>query len=143
MQIDIFNYELSAILTNFSVLQPNGFAAKVFLKEIIHKLHSYELAYDSTITSRLKQLAKLYNLQFDTKQNTTVYVEWKKARKLIQKWSNIRNNATGHYHPNVSLQVDAIEKVDVFEVLDCVVAFISYNDDLTKRFGKSFYERKN
>jgi hypothetical protein len=130
VQAAIFNYDVSYDTTALWQAEPSGFAEKLALKNLVHRLYEYDQLMQKHLVRRLLQLAKERRVEIDTEQLKTCKKKWKEQFKRLQGWSAVRNKATGHYGSDLKEQVSLLQSLQRREVMDVVQAFLSYNIDL-------------
>jgi hypothetical protein len=126
LQASLVQYELCADIETFQRTQPSGFARKVFLKNVLHKIVEY------TDTLRHRHLQKIVALSSDRGLNTrtaqlqAISREWR--RKLnTEQFRALRNKASGHYDADIRAQIAVIEQLDEDAALDTVVSFLEFD----------------
>jgi hypothetical protein len=127
LHLALFNYELNREVFLLLQYQPTGFASKVSLKGLVHRMFEFESTLSKSLVGDLKKIAEQFG-------DTEVSVRIKEARKrykseltFIQTLASIRNNSTGHYHQDVSKQRELLEFLDypaVFEACTGLMGFI-------------------
>jgi hypothetical protein len=130
VQAAIFNYDVSYDITSLWQAEPEGFAEKVALKNLVHRLFEYDQLMQKHLVRRLLGLAKERDITIDPEELKNSKKKWKEQFKRLQSWSAVRNKATGHYGYDLKEQVSLLKLLERSEVMDVVQAFLSYNISL-------------
>ncbi|ALT77978.1 hypothetical protein [Paucibacter sp. KCTC 42545] len=130
LQSAIFNYDVSYDLVSLWKNDPSGFAEKVALKSIIHRLYEYDLLVRNHLVNRMLKLATDRDVSVDHEALKAARDRWMPQLKRIRSWSQLRNKAAGHYDNDVRLQVQHLRGIDRNEVTEAVQGFLSYNISL-------------
>lgn len=133
LQTAIFQYEICVEMASFVKNNPTAFARNVALKGIVHKLFEYDLLLKGALVKRVTDLAKDRGLgpsSIDLKaEKKKLYAQF----QTLEKWSGIRNSATGHYDRNTAEQVESLANINADEVMQVCKAFLTYNMEFLKR----------
>ena len=127
LQMTIFHYEMTLEMSSLLNQKPAGFAAQVAIKDMIHKLFEYE---GTMRGSHLKKIIELGERRGFTDAQDTVRKIKKDAGTVfssIQKYSRLRNKATGHYDSVIEDQVAAIESIDTDAAQQTIGEFLKFN----------------
>lgn len=77
---------------------PGSFARKVALKEMIHKIYEYKPLVTKTQINRVLTLAGKRGLISQRQKLEETYTAAKHSLKVIDKYKDLRNAASGHYN---------------------------------------------
>lgn len=132
LQALIFQYEVCHEMGNIIRAKPEGFALSVALKGLVHKLYEYDRAFNSYLFKRTIALATARGIKFDKQAFAAERKKWRNELKGLAKWSTVRNKVTGHYDPDLSLQVQLIEQIHLDEVIAVFEGFLQVNVALLK-----------
>jgi hypothetical protein len=133
LQTTIFQYEMCVEMASFVKNNPTGFARSVALKGVVHKLFEYDLLMKGALVNRVTDLAEARGIG---SSSIDLKAEKKKLNpqfQILEKWSGIRNAATGHYDRNTADQVSSIANINADEVMQVCTAFLTYNMAFLKR----------
>ena len=127
VQAAVFNYDISYDVVSVWRHTPTGFAENVALKSLIHKLYEYDQLMQKHLVNRMLSLARSRNIAIGSEDIKVERKKWRTQLLRLQSWSDLRNQATGHYGKNVEEQIRLLKTIDREEVMDVVAAFLSYN----------------
>lgn len=127
IQAAIFNYDVCYDITSIWRAAPTGFAEKVALKSIIHRLYEYDQLMQKHLVKRLLTLSEARNIGIYSEDLRALRKRWREQLKHLESWSSVRNKATGHYGNDLQEQVILLKAIDRSQVMDVVKAFLSYN----------------
>lgn len=127
LQAAIFNYDISYDMMSLWQAAPEGFAEKVALKSLVHRLYEYDRLMQKHLIRRLLRLANDRNIQIDRNELKNSRKEWKEQFNRLRSWGAVRNQATGHYGHDLKEQVSLLQSLQRNEVEEVVQAFLSYN----------------
>jgi hypothetical protein len=127
LQACIFQYDICTEMVGFVRNQPVGFAASVAMKGIVLRLYEYDDLMNSSIIPRLLRLAKTREIPFDSTSIKQARIQWKNELKRLRKWSDVRNQAAGHYGKDLNKQVALLKTLIPDEVLQVTAAFLEFN----------------
>lgn len=127
LQAAIFNYDISYDMMSLWQAAPEGFAEKVALKSLVHRLYEYDRLMRERLLPRLLQLAKDREIQIDRNELKNSRKEWKEQFNRLRGWREVRNKATAHYDDDLKEQVSLLQSLQRNEVEEVVQAFLSYN----------------
>jgi hypothetical protein len=109
LQAAIFQYEICRQIVGLWVFEPKGFGVNVVLKDIVHKLYEYDLALSRRLIGRVLSLATARGIQLDRKMFKEERAKWRKEFARLQAWSEVRNEAGGHYGADINRQVELLQ----------------------------------
>jgi truncated hemoglobin YjbI len=127
VQAAIFNYDIAFDITSIWQAEPEGFAEKVALKNLVHRLFEYDQLMQKHLIRRLLELAKDREIEVNPVFLKASKRKWKEQFKRLEGWSAVRNKTSGHYGHNLQEQVSLLKSLKRAEVMDVVQAFLSYN----------------
>lgn len=127
VQAAVFNYDVCYDMVALWQSSPNGFAEKVALKNLIHKLYEYDQLMQKHLVSRLLSLARARSIPVESEHIKVERKKWRTELACLRAWSDVRNQATGHYGRNVVEQVRLLKEIKREEVMAVAAAFLSYN----------------
>ena len=127
LQACIFQYDVCAEMLSFLRNKPIGFAAAVALKGLVLRLYEYDDLVNTTFIPRLLVLAKARNVPFDRTAVKQARAQWKNELKRLKRWSEVRNQAAGHYGKDLERQVALLKQLEPDEVMSVAKAFLSFN----------------
>ena len=133
LQTTIFQYEMCVEMTSFVKNNPSGFARSVALKGVIHKLFEYDLLLKGALVKRVTDLAEARGLGLSSIDLKAEKRKLHPQFQILEKWSDIRNLATGHYDRNTTNQVSSLANINADEVMQVCAAFLTYNMEFLKR----------
>lgn len=126
LQACIFQYEMCVEFRAFMTNKPLNFALKVSLKGLVHKLYEYNLL-SSNLLRRLIVFAHTSGIQVSDQDFKAERRKYKAHFRKLNKWSSIRNIATGHYDKNTISQIEALNEIKKEEVFSVAIAFFASN----------------
>jgi len=132
LQANIFQYDVCTEMVSVLRNQPEGFACCVALKDLVLKLFEYNLWLDKSLVPRLKDLAKRRGLPIESSTIKELRKKWKSELVAIRRWSDVRNQAAGHYSPNLQKQIALLHTLELDSVLSVANGFLSFNMSLLK-----------
>jgi hypothetical protein len=127
VQAAIFNYDIAFDITSIWRAEPHGFAEKVALKNLVHRLYEYDQLMQKHLMRRLMKLARDREIEVDTVLLKASKRKWKQQFKRHLSWAAVRNKTSGHYGHDLQEQVLLLKSLNSAEVMDVVQAFLSYN----------------
>lgn len=133
LQTTIFQYEICVEMVSFVKNNPTGFARCVALKGIVHKLFEYDLLLKGALVKRVNDLADARGLGPSSIDLKAEKKKFNPQFQMLEKWSGIRNVATGHYDRNTTDQVSSLANINPEEVMQVCAAFLTYNMGFLKR----------
>ena len=130
LQACIFQYGVCAEMVSLNN-GSSGFARKVALKGLIHQLFEY-CKVSKQLVKRAKDLSAEKGFDVSDSNLRAEARKWREQFQKLEKWSEIRNRATGHYDKNTDSQIKSLETIDPEQVMAVSTAFLSYNMELLK-----------
>jgi len=127
LQACIFQYDICAEMVGFLHNKPTGFAAAVALKGLVLRLYEYDNLMSTTFIPRLIDLAVSRGVSFDRTTVKKARAQWKHELNRLKRWSDVRNQAAGHYGKDLKVQVALLKQLDPEEVMTVTRAFLSFN----------------
>lgn len=137
LQAAIFNFDISYDTVAIWRSKPSGFAEKVALKSLIHRLYEYDQLNQKHLVPRILALAKARNVSVTREHVSTERKKWKLHLSRLSAWSGVRNQATGHYGRDIESQVRLLKTISRKEVMDVSAAFLSYNVAILKALAST------
>jgi hypothetical protein len=132
LQATIFQYDICYEFSAQWHAEPQGFAQKVALKNLVHKLYEYDVAVAERITRRILSLAEERGLSVDRDLVRSERRKWRKELAQLRQWSSLRNQASAHYGKDVGEQVTLIARLEHDEVFSVAKAFLAFNNFVCK-----------
>jgi hypothetical protein len=130
LQACIFQYDVCAEMLGFLRNKPTRFAAVVALKGLVLRLYEYDNLVNTTFIPRLLALAEARGVPFDKAAVKQARAQWKNELNRLKRWSDVRNQAAGHYGKDLARQVALLKQLDPEEVMTVTKAFLSFNMSL-------------
>ncbi len=130
----MFQYEICLEMAGFVINNPQGFARKVSLKGLIHRIYEYDKLLRHHLVNTLISMANERGVLIDSADIKKEKIKWKDELSKLKKWSDIRNGATGHYGKDVASQVNLVKSIDENEVMSVTQAFLSFNMSIIRVF---------
>lgn len=127
LQACIFQFDICAEMAGLMQNRPTGFAASVALKGLVLRLYEYDQLLTKHLIARLLALAKARNVPVDREDIRAQRKQWRSELSRLQQWSDVRNEAAGHYGKNLSRQVELLKMLDANDVLAVTQAFLRFN----------------
>lgn len=127
LQATIFQYEICTEMVGFQRNQSVGFSRNVALKGLIHRLYEYDQLLSSHLINRLLSLAKARGIAIESSEIKAQRKKWREQLGKLHKWSEIRNQATGHYGKDIASQVQLVKAISEEEVMSVTQAFLAFN----------------
>ena len=127
LQAAMFQYEICAEMACFVRSNPIGFARNVSLKGLIHRLYEYDQLLSTHLISRLLVLAKARGADIESADVKTERKKWRAQLGRLKRWSDVRNQATGHYGRDIARQIQLVKSVSQEEVMSVTEAFLSFD----------------
>ena len=143
LQAAIFNYDVTHCLVALWEADPQGFAEKVALKDLVLKLYEYESALSTRIVGRVIALTTRRGMSMDRERLKLERKKWKAEFAHIRRWSDVRNEAGGHYGSDIPRQVSLLTQLQRSEVQEVAIAFLSFNNYVCKQLaaaGRGAYD---
>ena len=137
VQAAIFNYDVSYDIVSLWHNAPSGFAEKVALKSLVHKLYEYDQLMQKHLVHRLLTLARARRVGIESEDIKAERKKWRTQLARLQTWSDVRNQVTGHYGKDIPSQVALLKTIDRAEVMQVVQAFLSYNIGILKMLARA------
>lgn len=137
LQACIFQYDICVEMASIIRNEPSGFSLSVALKGIVHKLFEYYQTLNKHIIPKLLRLATARCVPDDRDEIRAERKNWQGELCKLEARSVARNNATGHYEPNMEKQVAAIRGIDQTEVMGVSIAFLSFNMAILRILAKA------
>ncbi|PJI99670.1 hypothetical protein CLU85_4524 [Acidovorax sp. 69] len=112
----VFNYELGyELLLGF---QGKGqFVANVHYKNALHKLYEFDLMFSKTYFKKIESLLRGKGIVIDSAKLGEVRRQFAAELKDIGDFRDVRNRAGGHYDPDLTVYLAAIDSVE-FQVVE-------------------------
>lgn len=132
IQAAVFNYDICYDIVALWQSCPTGFAEKVALKSLIHKLYEYDQLMQKHLVSKLLVLAKARGIPISGEHIKAERKKWRTELGHLQTWHDVRNQATGHYGKNILEQIRLLKEVSREQVIGVATAFLSYNISVLK-----------
>lgn len=136
LQATIFQYEICTEILSFVRNNPSDFARSVLLKGVVHKLFEYDHLMKGALVKRVIELALARGVSSSAIELRSEKKKWRPQFQKLEKWSTIRNTATGHYDRSTVEQVSSLAKINAEEVMDVCKAFLNYNMAFLKFLGR-------
>jgi hypothetical protein len=139
VQATIFQYEICVEMTGIQRNRPTGFALSVALKGMVHRLFEYDQLLSKKLINKIQKIAEVRGLSVDKGEIRAMRKRWGSEFEKLQKWSDIRNKATGHYDGDILRQIELTKSIDFQEIMSVATAFLRYNMEillLLKRVGE-------
>ena len=127
LQSCIFQYDVCAEMVSVMRNQPTGFAMSVALKGLVLRLFEYDLAMNKHLIPRMLSLAKARGVPVDRTQVREERRKWKAELAILERWSEVRNQAAGHYGTDVTSQVSLLRSLNLDHVMSVTKAFLGFN----------------
>jgi len=127
IQASMFQYEIYVEMAGFIRNNPKGFSRKVSLKGLIHRIYEYDKLLSSHFVNKLLSLAKERDIPIASTDIKKERNKWKEQLSRLKKWSDIRNETTGHYGKDIESQINLVKSIDEGEVISVTQAFLSFN----------------
>ncbi len=127
LQACIFQYDVCAEMASVVRNQPTGFAVSVALKGLVLRLFEYDLALSKHLIPKMLSLAKVRGIAVDREDVREQRRKWKAELKVLQRWSDVRNEAAGHYGSDLQFQIDLLSSLSFDQVMLVTKAFLSFN----------------
>jgi hypothetical protein len=127
LQACIFQYDVCAEIASFDRNKPTGFAASLALKGLVLRLYEYDQLVNSSFIPRLLNLAQARGISFDKAVIKAARTKWRMELRHLRKWSDMRNQAAGHYGRDLKSQVALLKQLDPIEVMKVAIAFLHFN----------------
>jgi len=127
LQATIFQYEICTEMVSFQRNQPAGFSRNVALKGLIHRLYEYDQLLSSHLINRLLSLARARGVAIESSEIKAERKKWREQLGKLQKWSDVRNQATGHYGKDIASQVRVVKAISEEDVMSVTQAFLAFN----------------
>jgi hypothetical protein len=126
-QATIFNYDVAYDVVSFWRNEPSGFSEKVALKNLVHKLYEYDKVLSKHWIARVLELARARNVPIQSADIKAQRRKWREELTTLQSWSDLRNQATGHYGKDTAAQVALLKQLRRDQVMKVAAAFLSFN----------------
>ena len=123
----IFQYDVCAEMVSFVRNKPTGFAAAVALKGLVLRLYEYDSLLNSNLIPRLLALTEARSVPFNRSTVKHLRAQWRAELNRLRRWSDVRNQAAGHYDKALESQVRLLKQLDPDEVMTVAKAFLSFN----------------
>ncbi|MCY1549793.1 hypothetical protein D9M68_859880 [compost metagenome] len=130
LQACIFQYDICSAMVGFLRNKPTGFSARVALKDLVLHLYEYDNLMNTTLIPRLIDLATSRGVSFDKATVKNARAQRKIALNRLKQWSDVRNQAAGHYGKDLNVQITLLKKLDPDEVMEVTQAFLSFNKSI-------------
>ncbi|MEJ1962241.1 MAG: hypothetical protein WDO56_12120 [Gammaproteobacteria bacterium] len=132
VQAAIFNYDICSSMVSLWVTEPRDFAQGVALKSIVLKLYEYDVALSSRLVNRILRLAQARGMDMPSDTIKQERRKWRDELARLKKWSDLRNQAAGHYGKDIGRQVTLISELESKDVMSVAKAFLSFNNAVSK-----------
>lgn len=127
LQACIFQHDICSAMVSFLRNKPTGFSARVALKGLVLHLYEYNNLMNTKLIPRLIDLATSRGVSIDQATVKNARAQWKLALKPLNQWSDVRNQAAGHYGKDLNAQITLLKKLDPDQVMEVTQAFLSLN----------------
>ena len=112
-----------------------GFAGKVALKGLIHKLIEYDRnLYPNRIKKMISHMESR-GASISFQQFIEGRKKWGAYLHKLNLWTDLRNKVTGHSDPDTALQVRLIEEIDHREVMEVAEAYLHFNLEVLRIYA--------
>jgi hypothetical protein len=132
IQAAIFNYDVTYDVVSLWRHEPSGFAEKVALKSLVHKLYEYDELLSKHLVARILELAHARSVHIRSTDIKAERRKWSAQLVKLQSWSGLRNQATGHYGKDTAAQVALLKHLRRDQVMNVAAAFLSFNITVLK-----------
>ena len=136
VQASIFQYDVARITAFLWTHQPQGFALKVTLRDLVHKMYEYDQALSMRLVNRLLNMARSRGVPVEGAELKVARKQWKSEFARLSAWAEVRNQAGAHYGKDIANQVLLIEQLEKHEVMHVARAFLSYNLQILKSLSR-------
>lgn len=130
IQASIFQYEICVEMAGIMRNRPTGFSLSIALKGLVHRIYEYDQLLNKHIIRRMLILANTRGIIIDKGVIKGIRKRWKVEFKKLEKWSDIRNETTGHYGQDIAHQIELTKSIDFSEVMSVTKAFLQFNMDV-------------
>jgi hypothetical protein len=127
LQSCVFQYDVCLEMVNVVRNRPSGFARCVALKGLVLRLFEYSQLLNKDFIPRLIALARERHSDLDRTRIGGMRKRWSLELRQLEGWSDVRNEAAGHYGRDISRQVQLLESLDLDRVMGVARAFLSLN----------------
>jgi hypothetical protein len=127
LQAAIFNYDVCRTIAGLLRDEPKGFALKVCLRDLVHKLYEYDQSLSERLVKRILDLAQVRGVDLKDADIRAERAKWKQHLSKLQSWASLRNQTAAHYGKNIPEQVRLIGSLEREDVLAVARAFLSFN----------------
>ena len=127
LQACIFQFDICAEMAGLINNQSTGFAASVALKGLVLRLYEYDQLINKHLVVRFLAIARTRGMDVDRQDIRLQRKQWRSELSRLQQWSDVRNEAAGHYGKNLSRQVQLLKELDINDVLAIAQAFLRFN----------------
>jgi hypothetical protein len=127
LQASIFQYDVCLEMASFVRNKPTGFATRLALKGLVLRLYEYDDLMNTHVIPKLLELARKRDVPFDKASVKAARDTWKTELKRLRKWSDVRNQAAGHYGRDLHSQIRLLKQLEPDEVMEVARAFFSFN----------------
>ncbi|KVF73383.1 hypothetical protein WJ22_20740 [Burkholderia vietnamiensis] len=134
MQLRIFEYEVMVDACSMVRNQPQGFARVVAMKGLIHKFYEFNELFKRETMKQMLAFAKGRAYEFTAADVGAVKSKYKGLFSTIERWTKIRNLATGHYDRNMQAVVDALDSIDLKDILATMMDYARYVLEVLAKF---------
>ena len=132
LQAAIFQYDICFEFCAQWHAEPQGFAQKVALKNLVHKLYEYDVAVAERITKRILTLAEERGLSVDRDLIRSERKKWQQEFSQLRQWASLRNQTSAHYGKDIAEQVALIGQLRHDDVISVAKAFLAFNNFVCK-----------
>jgi hypothetical protein len=136
LQAAIFNYDVVRAIATFFSIRAEGFAQKVVLRDIVHKLYEYDQCLSKSFLQRLLGLARDRGLQIDPEAIRAEQRTLRSEFKVLRRCAALRNEASGHYGKDTARQAKLIASLDRDEVINVAKACLQFSVAVNKTLAK-------
>lgn len=116
LQSAMFQYEACIDVVALARNNPQGFALRVAMKGLVHRMYEYEQQV-SKFAKRAIALAAARGTTASVDGLRAVRRECRAQLAMLRSWDDIRNKATGHYDEDTANQVRLLDSIGIDEVM--------------------------
>ena len=136
LQAAIFNYDVCRAIAGVLHDEPKGFALRLCLRDLVHKLYEYDQALSERLVRRVLDLAQTRDIDLKGADIRAERAKWKEQLSKLQAWSDLRNQTAAHYGESIPEQVRLISSLDQPEVIAVAKAFLSFNIAVLRQLAR-------
>lgn len=130
IQAAIIQFELCSGIITLSMAKEGSFANKVMLKGLIHIVYEYKKSLKDHHIKTMIALCDSKSFASEKARLSRIVKKYRQAIKALEEFKPLRNVATGHYDPDISKQVSAIESVVEEKTLEALRQFCLFDKDI-------------